>query len=536
MLKAMVAEVKQEARARLDGRHFDAVIVGGGINGAAVARDASLRGLSVCLFEQADFASGASSKSTKIAHGGLRYLKQLEFGLVFESQQERHILRRLLPHLVEPQSFCYPVYEDDPDPLWKVRLGLMVYDLLATFRNVYNHRHLNPSEAIAANPGLRRDGLRGAVRYWDDRMDDARICLETALSAEAAGATCLNYCAVVDVTREGRGYRVRYEDSLTGNGGSVTADAVVNCAGPWADAVSKLAVESAAPRLAPTKGVHFVVPRVPLEDALILGNPDDGRTFFVIPWVDRSLIGTTDTRYAGDPSSVAVEPEDIDYLLAASRRYLEGVDVRRESISYAFAGLRPLVAPKREGVAEGKISRRHLITVVEPAFITLIGGKYTTFRRMAEQTTDRLLKVLGRKRVRSSTARTPYFTQVAPQTLADEEEPLWSHLKSSYGPRAGEVYDLCSSDDLLRQRVVESSPVVLGQLAYAIVAEKAVSLSDLIERRTRLCWQPDLDAAAARRAVEALAPYFGNGVDGAMQEAEAIDEALGRSALQSRTA
>jgi glycerol-3-phosphate dehydrogenase len=524
----VMARRRDQTIAGLEGRHFDAVVIGGGINGAGVARDATLRGLSVCLLEQGDFASGTSSKSTKIAHGGLRYLKQLEFGLVFESQQERRVLRRLLPHLVTPQSFCYPVYRGDPDPLWKVRLGLTMYDLLATFRNVYNHRHLSATEALAANPSLRREGLLGAVRYWDDRMEDARICIETVLSAARAGAVCINYCRVTAVSREGEGYRIAYEDVLSGAGGSVTARAVVNCAGPWADAVSRLADSGSLSRLAPTKGVHIVVPRLPLEDALILGNPDDGRTFFVIPWEDRSLIGTTDTRYEGDPSAVKVEDADIDYLLAAARRYLEGPAIERASISYSFAGLRPLVAPRKPGLSEGRISRRHLLHVSPPAFLTLIGGKYTTFRRMAEQATDRLIEDLGRPKVRCATRTTPYFADAVPSIRPGAADTLWEHLRASYGPRAAEVYDFCRSDERLQRRVVDSSPVVLGQLAYALLYEDAVSLADLVLRRTRLCWQPDFDAAAARRTVEALAPYFIAGIEGAMVEAEGLEEMLGR--------
>ncbi len=509
----------------LDGRHFDAVIVGGGINGAGVARDAALRGLSVCLFEQGDFASGASSKSTKIAHGGLRYLKQLEFGLVFESQQERQTLRRLLPHLVTPQSFCYPVYDGDPDPLWKVRLGLAVYDLLASFRNVRNHRSLSAAETLAANPSLRREGLRGAVRYWDDRMDDARICIENVLSAELAGAKCFNYAAVVDIQRQAKGYRVRYEDGLTGASGSVTGDAVVNCAGPWADAVSRLVDGGAMPRLAPTKGVHIVVPRIPLADALILTNGEDGRVFFVIPWDDRSLIGTTDTRYQGDPGRVEVEPEDIDYLLAAARRFIPEAPITRESISYAFAGLRPLVAPPRPDLAEGRIRRRHRIIVSPPGLVTLIGGKYTTFRRMAEQTVNRLFRVLGRRHIPSVTRRLPFF----PETMVRGSQPeagdeLWQHLQASYGPRAGDVYGFCAPDERLRRRVVDSSPVRLGQLAYALRSERAFTLEDLLFRRSHLCWQPDLDSRAAARAVETLATYFPFGADGARTEAEALDD------------
>ncbi len=249
----MPPPTREDSLATLHGRMFDAVIIGGGINGAAVARDATLRGLSVCLLEQGDFASGTSSKSTKIAHGGLRYLRNREFGLVRESQRERLLLRRLLPHLVTPQTFCYPIYRDGPDPAWKVRLGLTVYDLLAGLRNPERHHALPSDAALHDNPALRGDGLLAAMRYWDDRMDDARVCLETALSAERASAVCLNYVRAVSVQRRSA-FEVDYEDVLTKQAGTVRAKAIVNCGGPWADQVLSSLLGSPSKQLAPTKG------------------------------------------------------------------------------------------------------------------------------------------------------------------------------------------------------------------------------------------------------------------------------------------
>ncbi len=508
----------------MDGRHFDAVIIGGGINGAAVARDAALRGLSVCLFEKGDYASGTSSKSTKIAHGGLRYLKHFEFGLVFESQRERHVLARLLPHLVWPQSFVYPVYRGDPDPLWKVRLGVGAYDLLAGFGNVDRHRHLAPAAALAANAGLRRDGLQGAVRYWDDRMDDARICLENVLSAREAGAACFNYSEVLEVRRESRGYRTRFR-ARDGAEGSVTSSAVVNCAGPWGDAVSRLAGAVEQPRLAPTKGVHIIVPRLPLDDALILPVGPDDRVFFVIPWGDRTLVGTTDTPYDGDPDKVDVEAAEVDYLVAAAAKYLPGQPLSRDSISYAFAGLRPLVAPSRPAVSSGAISRRHHIFASPPAFITLLGGKYTTYRRMAEQTVDRLIKVLGRARTPSPTKKAKFFRESYPsRPVMTDRLDLYRYLRQTYGPRAGHACDFMTGDERWLRPALASSPVLLGQLAYALVHEEALTLSDLLCRRTRLIWQPDLTPNAAHAMVESLEPLFGGRTAKAHVEADRLAE------------
>jgi glycerol-3-phosphate dehydrogenase len=512
--------------AGLDGRAFDAVVIGGGINGAAVARDAALRGLRVCLLEKGDFAGGTSSRSTKIAHGGLRYLKQLELGLVFESQQERRVLRRLLPHLVTPQSFLYSVYEGGPDPLWRVRLGLTVYDLLAGFGDVRRHRPLQPAEALATNPSLRPEGLLGAVRYWDDRMDDARICLENVLSAGRAGAVCLSYVEALEARPEGRGMRLRYRDRLGTMDGSIEAGAVVNCGGPWADEVLGRVGAGGRRRLvSPSKGVHIVVPRVAGEDALILGNPDDGRTFFAIPWEDRTLIGTTDTFFEGDPSAVAPEREEIDYLLRAAAHYLPKAGVRAPDVSLAFAALRPLAAPARAGLAPGRVSRRHRVVVGPGPIVTLIGGKFTTYRRMAAHATDALLRVLRRPRRPSPTRDAPFFPDEGSPPGADAEPEIWRQLRASYGPRAATVFEFCLSDQRFLRPVLESSAVRVGQLAYAVLHEQARTMEDVLFRRTRLSWQPDLTPAVARRLAGELASLFPGG---APPDAEGIEEVVGR--------
>jgi glycerol-3-phosphate dehydrogenase len=486
----------------LDGSAFDVVVVGGGINGAGVARDAALRGLKVCLFEQGDFASGTSSKSTKIAHGGLRYLRNFEFGLVRESQVERLRLRRLLPHLVTPQSFCYPVYRNDPDSLLKVRLGVGVYTLLGGLKE--RSQALSAREVLDANPLLRAAGLAGAVRYWDDRMDDARIVLETVLSAEDAGATCLNYTKVTLVKARNNGFEVTYHDSAGGTEGSVMARAICNCAGPWADGLDGLTGKGR--RLRPTKGVHIVVPRVEGDDALILDNPNDRRTFFAIPWEDRTLIGTTDTYYEGDPSDVCVEPADVAYLLDAANHYLPGASLSRSDVLHSFAGVRPLVAQGDDRKREGEISRSHVVFTRPDGVVTLLGGKFTTFRRMAQDATDALLENLGVAKRPCITTTKPYFAPRLPVTSTAVDPELWRRMKGRYGPRAGLVYDVCMSDPCLNQPICEDDPLRLGELVFALRHEKALYLDDLVQRRTRLSWRP-LSALDAATLASTLAPY-----------------------------
>jgi glycerol-3-phosphate dehydrogenase len=497
----MPEQTRAEIFDGLDGTAFDVVIVGGGINGAGVARDASLRGLKVCQFEQGDFASGTSSKSTKIAHGGLRYLRNFEFGLVRESQVERLRLRKLLPHLVTPQSFCYPVYHGGPDSLLKVRMGVGVYTLLAG-QGEHSER-LSADAALAANPRLRAEGLMGAVRYWDDCMDDARIVLETVLSAEQAGATCLNYCKVTSVVNRQDGFEVAFRDLADANEGSVRARAICNCAGPWADGLpGPLSVDTR--RLRPTKGVHVVVPRVPGDDALILDNPADRRTFFAIPWGNRTLIGTTDTYYDGDPSNVCVEANDVAYLIEAANYYLPGASLSEGDVLHSFAGLRPLVARDTDARLEGQVSRNHVV-FKGAGVVTLLGGKFTTFRKMAQDATDALLEVLGMPPRRCVTATTPYFASNEPEDGRDVRPELLSWLQGRYGPRAGTVYDLCLSEPSLAESVHAEYPIVLGELVFSLRHERALFVDDLVERRTRLSWYPPAPDLAEKLSLSASA-------------------------------
>jgi glycerol-3-phosphate dehydrogenase len=354
-------------------------------------------------------------------------------------------------------------------------------------------------------------------------MDDARICLETVLSAAAAGATCVNYAEVLDVRREGSGFAVRYRDVMSKSEGTVSAAAVVNCAGPWGDRVAALPGLSHGPKLAPTKGVHIVVPRLPLEDALILPSGPDDRVFFVIPWGSHSLIGTTDTPYFGDPDRVEVLADDVDYILNAACRYVPGQTLTRDSISYAFAGLRPLVAPPRRGVAAGAISRRHHIFVTEPGFVTLLGGKYTTFRRMAEQTVDRLLKELGRPAMSSRTRKAPYFRKTYPSTqVMTDRLDLYRHMQSAYGPRSGTAFDFITGDKRRQRPVLDSSAVLMGQLAFALRHERAMRLADLLERRTRLVWHAELSPEVGHAVIDELLPLFSGPEASLRAEADAL--------------
>jgi glycerol-3-phosphate dehydrogenase len=379
-----------------------------------------------------------------------------------------------------------------------VHLGLTVYDLLAGPRNPERHKSQSPATALRDNPVLRSDGLVGAMRYWDDRMDDSRICLETALSAERAGALCLNYVRAV-AARRGSSFEVEYDDRISHETGTVRAAAIVNCAGPWADQVLSNVLQTPSKQLAPTKGVHLVVPRIPGLDALILQNPRDERTFFAIPWDDTTLIGTTDTRYDGDPDDVRVEQADIDYLIAAAASYLPSAGLKASDILFAFAGLRPLVAPSRSGLSEGEISRRHRVATEPPGVVTLVGGKYTTFRQMAQDATDVLIEILGLAKRPCLTRTEPYFAETPPARDPSADGKLWTELKGRYGPRAGAVYDLCTGQAELAEPLIEGYGLRLGELVFAAREEKVLTLDDLILRRTHLAWRPELSESVRQR-------------------------------------
>ncbi|HEU5060388.1 MAG TPA: glycerol-3-phosphate dehydrogenase/oxidase, partial [Kofleriaceae bacterium] len=325
---------------------YDIAIIGGGITGAGIARDAALRGLRVVLFEKGDYGSGTSSKSSKLIHGGLRYLEQGEIGLVFESVSERRVQTQVAPHLVRPLKFLVPIYEGARVGLETMNIGLWIYDTLAMFRAPGLHRTHRGEKARELEPMLRREGLRGAIEYFDCITDDARLVLENVLDARAAGAVCRSHCEVIAVERRrGRVSAVVVRDHLSGREERVPCCAVVVAAGPWTDQVAeRLEVGVAGPILRPTKGVHLVFRRevLPLERAITVISPIDGRVMFAIPWRGRLVLGTTDTDFAGSPDQVWADAADAAYLCASAGKTFPEARFRPEDVIATWAGLRPL--------------------------------------------------------------------------------------------------------------------------------------------------------------------------------------------------
>jgi glycerol-3-phosphate dehydrogenase len=396
-------ELSKERLRRLGSAPFDVLVIGGGIVGAGVARDAALRGLRTVLVDKSDFASGTSSRSSRLLHGGLRYLEQGRIGLVREASLEKMRLSRLAPHLCEPLPFVFPVWKGGPWGLWKLSAGVHLYDILCGGRNLGSSATLGPGGMLREVPGLRSQGLRGGVRYFDGLTNDARLVIDTLRSAEAAGAALLNYATLESADRIGSEWRCTLRDELSGTNGEVRARTVVNAAGAWAGGLAHSRV-----RLRLTKGAHLVARRSSLAVTQAVVLSEGRRILFVIPWGERVILGTTDTDYSGDPADVRTDAADIEYILGVVNDAFPQARLTPPDLISSWAGVRPLIASRRNWAgAPSDISRGHQIRVAEPGWIDVAGGKLTTYRLMAEQAVDRLGEFLRPKPPRSRTAQSP---------------------------------------------------------------------------------------------------------------------------------
>lgn len=506
---------------RLDEQPFDLAIIGGGITGAGIARDAAMRGLRTVLVERGDLASGTSSASSKLIHGGLRYLESREFGLVFESVSERHRLGQLAPHLVRPLPFLFPVYGGKPRPLWLVRAGLALYDCLALFRSHKLHRTLRRQAAVDAEPTLSPEGIDGAIVYYDCLTDDARLTLETARAAHEAGAWVLPYTEVVDIhVRRTQVAGLAVVDHHTGRSHELRARVVVNATGPWTDRTRGLRGER--PRmLRPTKGVHVVVAaeRLPVRHAVAMAAVVE-RNVFAIPWGDRVVIGTTDTDYDGDFDQVHADADDVRDLLGVANACFPGRDLGPGDVLGTWAGLRPLIADDGDTMA---LSRDHAIVVDEDGLVTVAGGKLTTYRRMAaevvEVVADRLraegLHVGG---CPTGQVHLPGGAGVAWRgdalvTLGGDGagaqaelgrrlgEDVAQHLLQTYGDRWALVAARVAEAPELGRRLAPGHPYIWAEVDHAVLADMATTVRDVLRRRLPLELRGCDDAVAAATAV-----------------------------------
>ena len=366
---------------------FDLLVVGGGIVGAGIARDAAMRGLRVALLEQHDFAFGTSSRSSRLLHGGMRYLAQGRLGLVRQASLEKKVVHYIAPHLAQPLPFIFPAYQGDKNwVLWQLKIGVKIYDLLCGGRNFGKSEWLSREQTLGMVPVLQSTKLKGAVRYYDGFTNDSRLVIDTLRSAARNGATLANYCRFKQARRDGL-WECDVEDVLSGDLLKVSAHAIVNATGPWGDKLPQSRV-----KLRITKGVHLVVDRarVPVPDTVVM--TEGKRILFAIPWGERTILGTTDTDYSGSLEEVRVGPPDIGYLFGVVEKFFPGVRLTPQDVISVWAGLRPLIADENGKPSE--ISRSHQIQNPEPGWWDVTGGKLTTYRLMAEETVDQILNKL----------------------------------------------------------------------------------------------------------------------------------------------
>ncbi|HEV3352777.1 MAG TPA: glycerol-3-phosphate dehydrogenase/oxidase [Acidimicrobiales bacterium] len=489
---------RDAALSRLADEQFDVLVIGGGITGAGVALDAASRGLHTALVERRDFASGTSSKSSKMVHGGLRYLNQRDYRLVYEALYERQRLLRNAPHLVKPLPFLIPLYGGKTIAK-ALNSALWVYDLTGGIRIGKRHHRISPDDTIAHMPTLRREGLAAGFEYYDAQADDARLTLGIIRTAVLDhGAVAANYAGVTGLLKSG-------EEIVGARVGDlhVRARVVVNATGVWSDQVRALDEGHDPGILRPAKGIHLSVPweKVRCDIAVVIPVLKDKRSIFVVPWGDRVYVGTTDTDYEGSLDEPVCTPDDVRYLLEAVNRFLTH-PLSADDVLGTWAGLRPLVRDARsERTAD--LSRRHSVQRSAGGLITVTGGKLTTYRRMAADTVDAAASVLGRGG-RCRTARLPLRGAEGFEAVTDE------HLSSRYGSEARTVQAMVAADPSLGQPLIPSLPYLRAEAVYAARYEMAHQLDDVLARRTRaLLLARDETAAVAGDVARLVAGELG---------------------------
>jgi glycerol-3-phosphate dehydrogenase len=503
----------------------DILVVGGGITGAGVALDAAARGYRVGLVERADFASGTSSKSTKLVHGGIRYLPQFDFGLVHEALVERGLLIRNAPFLVQPIGFVLPLYAENKRPLgtpivppggigmsYLLQSGLLMYDLMSGRLGVRRHRRLGPRNALRLAPCLKTDGLKDAFIYYDAQTDDTRLTSTVIRTAAQHGAWIANYAEVTGFIQDGeRITAAQVQDRVSGEALTIRAGTVVNAGGVFAGRIEALVGGESSLQVKPAKGVHLTVPRSVLRmgrDAIVLPETEDGRLLFIVPWGPRVTIGTTDTP-GGDVDHPVADADDVAYLLRHIERYMSCRLTEADIIS-TWAGYRPLVSSTRSDAASSKLSRTHAVVESPGGMVTIVGGKLTTYRRMAQDTVDHISRVLGDPVVHVTEhlplAGTMGWQEAAvavkSATTRYNLQPDTARRLGLYGAEAGTILGLLADDPTLAERVVSDLPYIMAEVVYACRYELALALDDVLERRLHINFE---DWARGREAAPAVA-------------------------------
>ena len=481
------------------------LVIGGGITGAGIARDAAMRGLSTALVEREDFASGTSSKSTKLIHGGHRYLTTYDFGLVYESCRERYLLGRIAPRLWRPIPIIYPFYQASRLGMLYRATGMWMYDALALFRNVQRHRMLKPAETRQLEPALRKEALSGAALYYDCQTNDAWLALATIRSAHRYGAVIANYCPVTAFRDHGEPRECVVRDATTGEERGVRARTIVNAAGPWLDEVRGLAGPGRDPTLMPSKGAHLIIPRERLghERSVIFDSEEDGRTLVAISAGRLTILGATEQPPGPDWDVTA--RSEVDYLLRIANRVFPDAKLTPADVWCAFSGVRPLLRTDRGSLTAA--SRTHKIIEESDGLISIGGGKLTTYRFMAEQVVDTVARRLGKRSGPCLTAEIPLDGPDAvpgDESTSEEGSELAAHLRRRYGPAAEELEEMLHGDPSLAAPIAAGLPYVLAEVPYGVRNEMALTIEDLMARRVPVLYEDQDHGLAALQAIAAL--------------------------------
>jgi glycerol-3-phosphate dehydrogenase len=479
-----------------------------------------MRGLRVLLLDKGDISNATTAASTRLIHGGLRYLEHFEIGLVRESLREREVLLRIAPHLVQPIQMFIPIYRGGKRSRLLVKAGMIAYDLLSMDKSLRRHQMLTRERALAAEPGLNNEGLTGAARYYDCQVQYAeRLALENALAARQNGATILTYCQVDRLAQQDRQVcGVEYTDVISGSAGRALAPIVINAGGPWVDEILERGSGARSARLiGGTKGSHIIVDRFPGAPVagLYVEARSDGRPFFIMPWNKLYLIGTTDIRYRGSLDLLMADENEIRYLIDEANHVIAGARLSRASVLYSYAGVRPL--PYAEGKHESAITRRHIIYdhSLDPGrplngLLSVIGGKLTTYRSLSEQAVDRVFAKLSRRSPPCRTGEVPLPGAAGdnPET-ADHSStgpPLGQatrdHLISIYGSRARRVLEIARRQPELAKQIDPHTGAIGAEIVFAFSEEMARTLSDVLLRRTMIGMGPDLGRGSIDEALE----------------------------------
>nr|WP_086782987.1 glycerol-3-phosphate dehydrogenase [Crossiella equi] len=511
-------EERKEAWRRLGSEHFDVVIIGGGVTGAGAALDAATRGLRVALVEARDLASGTSSRSSKLFHGGLRYLEQLEFSLVREALRERELMiTRLAPHLVKPVSFLYPLTKR----LWErpyTAAGLFLYDTMGGSKSVPGQKHLTRAGALRMVPALKRSALIGGIRYFDAQADDARHTMTVARTAAHYGAVVRTSTQVTGMLREAdRVAGVHVRDVETGEEIEVKAHAVINCTGVWTDEIQRLAGTRGRFRVRASKGVHIVVPRdrIVSESGMILRT--EKSVLFVIPWRNHWIVGTTDTDWNLDLAHPAATKKDIDYILTHVNKVL-ATPLTHDDIEGVYAGLRPLLSGESEDTS--KLSREHAVARVAPGLVAIAGGKYTTYRVMAADAINAASPDLPGRIMPSITDKVPLLGADGYHALVNQADQLGArhglhpyrvrHLLDRYGSLVHQVLATAEGNPDLLRPLAGAPDYLQVEIVYAAAEEGALHLEDALTRRTRISIEyPHRGVESAEAAAKLMASVHG---------------------------